>query len=177
MLSELYKTIKTVVWELLFPVSTLIILPQSPVVTVSFDFLEAEGTWVGRGGEGRGEIDRLSGCQLTSSSASRVYNIARFQNQKFCSFPNSSLIIVSLGSSINGIWVIMLQVIINRCLCWYFIGINLAIILTLFTPCRQSDMIHFKRLITCTCNTSTWQQSTATCFGGQLPSSGSHNNI
>jgi hypothetical protein len=38
-------------------------------------------------------------------------------------------------------------------------------------------MIHFTRPTTCTCNTSTWHQSTAACFGGQLPSSGSHTNI
>jgi len=38
-------------------------------------------------------------------------------------------------------------------------------------------MIHFTRPTTCTCNISTGHQSNAICFGGQLPSSGSHTNV
>jgi len=41
----------------------------------------------------------------------------------------------------------------------------------------QRDVIYFTRPTTCTCNTSTWHQSIATCFGGRLPSSGSKTNI
>ena len=58
---------------------------------------------------------RLRGCQLNSSSASIVCNIANLQNQKFCSWPASSPLIFSLYSIINGIRVITLEVIINRC--------------------------------------------------------------
>jgi hypothetical protein len=38
-------------------------------------------------------------------------------------------------------------------------------------------MIHFTRPTTCRCNTSISHQSTATCCGGQLPSSGRRTSI
>jgi hypothetical protein len=52
MFSELYKAITAVVWELLFPVTTLILLPQTPVVNVSFDLLRTDSNL----GGGRGVI-------------------------------------------------------------------------------------------------------------------------
>jgi len=56
---------------------------------------------------------KLRGWQLNSASASVVCNIAMIQNQKFF-WPKSSPLIFSLYCVINGICVIMLEVIIKR---------------------------------------------------------------
>ena len=51
MLSELYKATTAVVSDLLLSEPTLILLPQTTVITVSFDLLSANSKLGSRGGD------------------------------------------------------------------------------------------------------------------------------
>jgi hypothetical protein len=85
-----------VVGELLLSRPNLILLPQPPVVLLTFHLLRADGN----GGE---QFVRLRGCQLNSSSVSIMCNILRIQTRNIFSWPKSSPLIFSLYNIINRI--------------------------------------------------------------------------
>jgi hypothetical protein len=82
--------------ELSLSATTLILFPQPPVVPVSFDFLRAVGKRRGV------KFVKMRGCQLNSSAANIVCNVASFQKKKFGSCPNFHFNF-PLDNVINGI--------------------------------------------------------------------------
>ena len=136
MFIELTKAITAVVWELMSSKSTLILLPQPPVVPLSFDLLSADGN--------EGECNSWSwegASWIHFQTVSCV--ILQGYNPEAFTWPKTSHFIFLLDNIINGIWVIMLEVIINRCLFKHFISVNLVVTLKLFILCIWNYMIHY----------------------------------
>ena len=109
MFRELYTVVTTVVGELMFSGPNLILLPHPPVVPLLFHLLRADGN----GNWGGGALFR----EAEWVSAEFIFSQCKVPKPELNFLASISPLIFSLYSIINMICVIMLEVIINQCLC------------------------------------------------------------